>query len=57
MNTLTFINDGPLIVASDYWKSEIAGCFRLLVPQNQHAVISEMRPKAKHIVVSMLPKR
>jgi hypothetical protein len=32
-----------------------AGCFRLLVPQGQHRVISDMRPKAKHIVVSMLP--
>jgi hypothetical protein len=39
---LTFVNDGPLLVASDYWQSEMAaagklyvsinaGCFRLLV--------------------------
>src|SRR5271166_3915073 len=67
MDVLTFENDGPLIVASNYWESEMAaagklyvsinaGCFRLLVPQSQHAVISDMRPKAKHIVVSMLPR-
>jgi hypothetical protein len=67
MNILTFENDGPLLVASDYWQSETAaagklyvsinaGCFRLLVPQSQHAVISDMRPKAKHFVVSMLPR-
>jgi hypothetical protein len=66
MNVLTFENDGPLLVASNYWQSEIAaagklyvsinaGCFRLLVPQSQHAVISDIRPKAKHFVVSMLP--
>jgi hypothetical protein len=66
-NVLTFVNDGPLLVASDYWQSEIAAagklyvsinadCFRLLVPQSQHTVISDMRPKAKHIVVSLLPR-
>jgi hypothetical protein len=66
-NVLTFVNDGPLLVATDYWQSETAaagklyvsinaGCFRLLVPKSQHAVISDMRPKAKHIVVSMLPR-
>ena len=60
-------NDGPLIVTSNYWESEIAaagklyltinaGCFRLLVPQIQRATISDMRPGAKHIVVSMLPR-
>jgi hypothetical protein len=49
------LNDGPLLVASDYWQSETAaagklyvsinaGCFRLLVPQTQHGVISDMRP-------------
>ena len=56
-----------MLVASDYWQSETAaagklyvsinaGCFRLLVPQSQHAVISDMRRKAKHFVVSMLPR-
>jgi hypothetical protein len=66
MSILKFENDGPLIVASNYWESEIAtagklyltmnaGCFRLLVPQIQRAAISDMRPGAKHIVVSMLP--
>jgi hypothetical protein len=64
---LTFENDGPLLLASDYWQSAIAaagklhvsinaGCFRLLVPQSQHGSISDMRPKAKHFVVSMLPR-
>jgi hypothetical protein len=63
MNVLTFENDGPLIVASNYWESEIAaagklyltmnaGCFRLLVPQIQRAIISDMRPGSKHFVVS-----
>jgi len=67
MNVLQFQNDGPLLVASDYWQSPIAaagklyvsinaGCFRLLVPQSQHGSISDMRPRAKHIVVSMLPR-
>jgi hypothetical protein len=56
-----------LIVASNYWDSDLAaagllflsvnaGCFRLLVPQNQRSVISDMRLGAKHIVVSMLPR-
>jgi hypothetical protein len=64
---LKFENDGPLLLASNYWQSEMAaagklnvainaGCLRLLVPQSQHAVISDMRPRAKHIVVSMLPR-
>ena len=67
MNVLTFVNDGPLLLASNYWQSEMAaagklyvsintGCFRLLVPQSQHTAISDMRPKAKHFVVSMLPR-
>ena len=61
------VNDGPLLVATDYWQSETAaagklyvsinaGCFRLLVPQSQHTAISDMHPKAKHFVVSMLPR-
>jgi hypothetical protein len=56
MNVLKFENDGPLLVASDYWQSEMAaagklyvsinaGCFRLLVPQRQHGFISDMRPE------------
>jgi hypothetical protein len=47
---LQFENDGPLLVASDYWQSPIAaagklyvsinaGCFRLLVPQRQHELL------------------
>jgi hypothetical protein len=65
--TLHFENNGPLIVASNYWESELAaagllylsanaGCFRLLVPQPQSTIISDMRPGAKHVVVSMLSK-
>jgi hypothetical protein len=57
-NVLKFENDGPLLLASNYWQSEMAAagklyvainadCFRLLVPQSQHAVISDMRPRAK----------
>jgi hypothetical protein len=44
-NVLKFENDGPLLLASNYWQSEMAaagklyvainaGCFRLLVPQS-----------------------
>ncbi len=67
MNRLRFENDGPSIVASDYWQSNLAsagklylsmnaGCFRLLIPEIQRAVLADMRRGAKHIVVSMLPK-
>jgi hypothetical protein len=55
-NVLTFENDGPLLLASNYWKSEMAtagklyvsmnaGCFRLLVPQIQHTAISDTRQR------------
>jgi hypothetical protein len=55
---LQFDNHDPLIVASNYWDSDLAaagllflsvnaGCFRLLVPQNQRAVISDMRLGAR----------
>ena len=48
MSILKFENDGPLIVASNYWESEMAaagklyvsinaGCFRLLVPRRLDA--------------------
>lgn len=58
-------NHGPLITGSNYWESEMAargllymstnaGAFRLLVPLAQRQIISDMRPGAKHIVVSML---
>lgn len=58
-------NHGPLIVASNFWRSEMAalgllylsvnaGAFRLLVPASQRAMISDMRAGARHVVVSML---
>ena len=67
MELLNFENDSPLIVASNYWESSMAkagklylslnaGCFRLLVPQILRSSISDMRPGAKHIVVSVLPR-
>jgi hypothetical protein len=67
MSVLRFENDDPLIVASNYWESSMAaagklylsinaGCFRLLIPQTQRASITDMRPGAKHFVVSMLPR-
>jgi hypothetical protein len=54
MSILKFENDGPLLLASNYWQSEMAAAGKL--SQSQHAVISDMRPGAKHIVVSMLPR-
>ncbi|NBU84156.1 MAG: hypothetical protein EBS21_06065 [Sphingomonadaceae bacterium] len=63
---LTIENHGPLITASNYWTHEIAargllylsinaGAARLMVPDSQRSAISDMRPGARHIVVSMLP--
>lgn len=63
---ITIANHGPLIVASSYWQSEAAqhgklyisvnaGALRLLVPLSQRQAISDMRPGARHVVVSMLP--
>jgi len=62
---ITITNHGPLITASNFWESEYAqrgllylsvnaGAFRLLVPDKALHMISDMRPGAKHIVVSML---
>jgi hypothetical protein len=61
LNVLKFQNDGPQLLSSNYWTSEMAaagrlyvtinpGCFRLLIPQRRYAVISDMRHTAKHIV-------
>jgi hypothetical protein len=67
MNVLTFENDGPLLVASDYWQSPIAaagklyvsinaGCFRLLVSDLRASTESfPICAQKPHIVVSMLP--
>lgn len=63
---LQITNHGPLIVASNYWQTEAAqhgrlylstnaGAFRLLVPLSQRVAISDMRPGARHVVVSCLP--
>lgn len=65
IETLHIENHGPMITASNYWQSEAAqagklylsvnaGCFRLMVPDNQRGIISDMRLGAKHIVVSYL---
>lgn len=59
-------NHGPLITASNFWDAETAqrgylylsingGAFRLLCPDSQRRMITDMRPGAKHVVVSMLP--
>lgn len=58
-------NDGPLVVASNFWKTDMAargffyvsvnaGAVRLLVPSVQHAIIGDMCPGAKYVVVSCL---
>lgn len=63
---LQITNHGPLVTASNYWETEHAargflylstnaGAFRLLVPTVQRQMISDMRPGAKHVVVSVLP--
>ena len=62
---LQITNHGPLITASNYWQTEHAqrgllylstnaGALRLLVPLSQRHAISDMRPGAKHVVVSIL---
>jgi hypothetical protein len=65
MDTITITNHGPLITATNFWESEFAerglaylsvnaGAFRLMIPDAILQWISEMRPGAKHVVVSML---
>lgn len=59
-------NHGPLIVASDFWESDLAqrglfflsvsaGALRLLVPGGQQLAISDMRAGARRVIVTMLP--
>jgi hypothetical protein len=65
MSILRIDNHGPLITASNYWRSDLAGggrlylslnagAFRLLVPSHLEHVISEMAT-GKHAVVSRGP--
>lgn len=62
---LSITNHGPLVTASNFWRTEAAqhgklylsvnaGAFRLLVPLSQRRAISDMRPSAKHVVISIL---
>ena len=64
---LIFANNGPLLISSNYWESDLAraaylylsinaGAFRLLVPESQRSIISDMRHGAKYVVVSMLAR-
>lgn len=64
---LSITNHGPLITASNYWQTEHAqrgllylslnaGALRLLVPLSQRHAISDMRPGAKHVVLSILAR-
>lgn len=59
-------NDGPEIVSTNFWETEMAsrgmffvstnaGAFRILVPDSIKSQIPEMRKGAKHFVVSCLP--
>jgi len=56
-------NHGPLIRATNFWQSEVAkrglaylsvnaGAFRLLLPNALRPWINEMRPGAKHVIVT-----
>jgi hypothetical protein len=64
-NFITIDNNGPDIIATNYWTSEQAragflflsinaGAFRLMVPAAQEAQIAEMRT-AKEVIVSRGP--
>lgn len=64
---LQLTNHGPLVVSSNYWDTEHAargllylsinaGAFRLLVPHSARQAISDMRPGARHVVVSILQR-
>ena len=65
MTTLRIRNDGPAIVASDYWDSEYAtagavylsvnaGAFRLMMPDNQIDALADMRT-GKLVIISRGP--
>lgn len=65
-DALTITNHGSLITASNFWETGAAlrgrlylslnaGAIRLMVPDNQRARISDMRPRSKYVVVSFLP--
>jgi hypothetical protein len=65
MSLITTVNDGPLIVSSTFWGSDYdragkvfcsvnAGCVRLLVPETQPGIISEMAT-AREVILSRGP--
>lgn len=65
MNVVTVENHGPLIVATDYWRSEAAragklfvscnaGAIRILIPNALRPIVNEMRT-AKVCVLSRGP--
>lgn len=62
---LQIANHGPLIVSSTYWDTDLAargllylsinaGAIRLLVPHSARQCISDMRPGARAVVLSIL---
>jgi hypothetical protein len=62
---ITIDNHGPLILASNYWGSEMAqrglifcspnaGCIRVLVPASKRELIEEAR-KAQYVILSRGP--
>ena len=64
---LQIVNHGPLVVSSNYWDTEHAargllylsinaGALRLLVPHSARQCISDMRPGARHVVLSILQR-
>lgn len=64
---LQIANHGPLVVSSNYWDTEHAargllylsinaGALRLLVPHSARQCISDMRPGARHVVLSILQR-
>lgn len=66
-STLIIQNDGPDIISSNFWETEIAekgflyasinsGAIRLLVPQRHIGLLPEMRRNAQHAIVSFCNK-
>lgn len=64
---LHIANHGPLVVSSTYWDTALAargllylsinaGALRLLVPHSARQCISDMRPGARHVVLSILQR-
>ncbi len=66
MNALVIENDGPAILKSNYWDTDVAqhgklylstnaGAFRLLLPDCHQSLLAEMSRHAKHVVLSWVP--